>query len=122
MMKIYVFLPFLAVLALIGCASPTFTMTSEQVRALSDEQICTYKNNYRDETKLEAEIARRNLNCNRYYRECLARGNQPGTQSMDFCMDVLRENERLRYEANFGHYDRYGPRHSGIYSGVGVGF
>ena len=49
----------------------------------------------------QAEVARRGLNCNRYHRACLRRGNQPGTQAMDFCMDLLRENERLRYEDDF---------------------
>ncbi len=117
MMK-YGFLALFAVLGLSACASPTFQMTPEQVRGLSDDELCHYKNNYRDETKLDAEIARRNVNCDRYYRRCLARGNQPGTDAMAFCQDLLRENERLEYENN---YDRIHGR-SGLYSGVGFGF
>ena len=110
---------------LAACASPTFQMTPTQVSSLSDEQLCQYKNGYRAETKLEAEVSRRGLNCNRFHRECLARGNQPGTQAMDFCMDLLRENERLRYDPRYDHYDvfgyhRYSPRRSGL--GMGVGF
>lgn len=114
------FLPILGIIVLAGCASPTFQMTQAQVAALSDDQLCSFKNNYRSETKAEAEIARRGLNCDRYYRECLRRGNQPGTEAMAFCMDILRQNERMRYEAGF---DRYGYRdHRGWGSGVGVGF
>lgn len=110
---------------LAACASPTFQMTPAQVSSLSDDQLCKYQNGYRAETKLEAEIARRGLNCNRFHHECLARGNQPGTQAMAFCMDLLRENERLRYDPRYDHYDvfgyhRYSPRRSGL--GVGVGF
>lgn len=114
------------VLALLtACASPTFQMSPEQVASLSDDQICSYKNNYRNETKLEVELARRNLNCDPYFRECLRQGNQPGTQAMDFCRDVLRDNQRLRYD-NYYHnadvfgYHRFGRHHR--HSGVGVGF
>jgi hypothetical protein len=35
-----------------ACASPTFQMTPEQVAALSDDQLCTYNNNYRNEAKM----------------------------------------------------------------------
>lgn len=93
------------VLLLGACASPTFEMTQAQVASLSDSEICKYKNNYRDETKLEAEIARRNLNCDRFYRECLEQGNAPGTQAMGFCIATLRENERLRMERHDPWYD-----------------
>ena len=108
----------LFVLGLGACASPTFQMSPEQVASLGDDQLCAYKNSYRSETKLEAEVARRNLNCDRYHRECLKRGNKPGSEAMDFCRDLLRQNERLRYEADFDHFGR----RSGIYSGVGFGF
>ena len=110
------------VLVLTGCASPTFQMSQEQVRGLSDTQLCSYKNNYRAETKLEAEVARRGVNCDRYFQECLRRGNKPGTEAMDFCMDILRQNERLKYEQDFDDFDHFGRRRSGIHSGVGVGF
>lgn len=107
-----------------ACASPTFNMTPQQVAALSDDQLCAYDNSYRSETKMSAEIARRGLNCDRYYRECLRRGNQPNTEAMAFCQDILRQNERMRYEAGF---DRYGYRDnrgwgSGVGAGVGFGF
>jgi hypothetical protein len=91
-----------------ACASPTFQMTPEQVMSLTDDQLCTYQNNYRAETKLEMEIARRNLNCNRFHRECLRRGNVPGTEAMAFCESLLRENERLRYDPPYGRFDIFG--------------
>lgn len=97
-------------------------MTDQQIQSLSDDQLCSYKNGYRAEARTEAEIARRGLNCNRYYRECLRRGNQPNTQAMGFCMDLLRENERLRYEEDmdvFG-YGGYHRHRTGV--GVGLGF
>lgn len=100
---------FILVLAVSACASPTFQMSPEQIASLSDDQICNYKNNYRDETKLELEIARRGgLNCNRFYRECLNRGNAPGTEAMAFCMDMVQENERLRYERSAYDWDMFG--------------
>lgn len=110
-----------------ACASPTFNMTPEQVKGLSDDQLCTYANSYRGETKMNEEIARRNLNCNRHYRECLRRGNKPGTQAMAFCEDLVRENERLRYERSYDDFDvfgygRYGRHHSRTGVGVGFGF
>src|SRR5690606_32249145 len=88
-----------AFLTLAACASPTMKMSDRQIMALSDDQLCHYKNNYRDEPRLEAELTARGLGgmeCNRHYRQCLKRGNQPDTEAMNFCMDVLRENERLR--------------------------
>jgi hypothetical protein len=106
----------------VGCSSPAELMNDQQVRALSDDQLCDYKNSYRDEYRTDAEIARRGLNCDRYYRECVRRGNQPNTKAMDFCMDLLRENERLRYQEDFDVFG-YGGRHyhrNGI--GVGLGF
>lgn len=93
----YLLFPF-ALMALVSCTSPTFEMTPAQIASLSDEQICKYDNSYRDETKLEAEIVKRKLNCDRFFRECLSQGNRPGTQAMNFCIATLRENERLRYD------------------------
>ena len=110
------------VVCLAACASPTFQMTPEQVRAIDDAQLCSFKNNYRAEAKLEAEVARRGLNCDRFHQECLRRGNKPGTEAMDFCMDILRQNERLRYEQNFDDFEQFGHRHSGFHTGVGFGF
>lgn len=95
-----------------ACASPAFNMTDAQIYNLSDDQLCSYRNNYRSEARTEAEIARRRLNCNPFVRECLARGNQPGTEAMGFCVATLRENQRLRYEADrydwdvFHHHNR----------------
>lgn len=106
--------------SLVACASPTFNMTPAQIRALNDDQLCSFHNNYRSEAKAEAEIAARGLNCNRYYRECLRKGNKPNTEAMDFCIDVLRENERLRMENDFHDFDHY--HHGRFRSGVGVGF
>lgn len=99
---------FLAAVMLSGCASPTFYMPTAQIVSLGDDELCRYKNNYRDETKLEAEIARRNLNCDPYYRQCLVQGNLPGTQAMDFCTDILRENRRLRYTEPYSRFDVFG--------------
>lgn len=112
MKKLILILPIL----LAACASPTFEMPPQQIASLSDDQLCRYKNNYRDETKLEMEIAKRNINCDRFFRQCLNQGNQPGTQAMNFCIATLRENERLRYDADmywghnrggFGIYNRF---------------
>lgn len=85
-------------------------MTDAQIQNLGDDQLCTYQNNYRSERRTEAEIARRGLNCDRHYRECLRRGNVPGTEAMGFCVAMLRENERLRAEPPYGHFDIWGYR------------
>ena len=105
---------------LTACASPALNLNNAQIRGLSDDQLCSYHNNYRSEARVDAEIAARGLVCDRFHRECLRRGNQPGTEAFSFCMDLLRENERLRYESDFDDFDRFG--HRGIRSGVGVGF
>jgi hypothetical protein len=44
-------------------------------------------------------------------------------QAMEFCEDLLRENERLRYDPPYDEFDVFGyggRRHSGV--GVGFGF
>jgi hypothetical protein len=56
----------------------------------------------------------------------MARGNQPGTRAMDFCMDMLAENERLRRERDW-YDDRaflygYPYRYHNTGVGVGLGF
>lgn len=112
----------MAVAGLSACASPALNMPNEQIRAMGDDQLCSLQNNYRSEPRVNAEIAARGLNCDRYFRECLRRGNKPQTESMNFCMDLLRENERLRYESDFDDFDHFGHRHGGIHSGIGVGF
>lgn len=114
------FLPLLVLLILTACASPATNMTDAQVRALNDDQLCSFNNNYRAERRVTAEIEARKLNCDSFYRECLRRGNKPDTEAFSFCMDILRENERLRYESDFDDFDHFG--HRGIRSGVGVGF
>lgn len=94
-------LGFFAIILLAACASPTMKMSDADIAAASDDQLCKYKNNYFEEDRLNAELRRRglgDLECNRFYRECVGRGNQPGTPAMNFCMDLLRENERLRYD------------------------
>jgi hypothetical protein len=98
-------LAFISFLALSACASPAIHMSDQEVISLSDDQLCEYHNNYRSHSRTETEIARRGLNCDRFFRECLRRGNKPGTEPMEFCMDLLRENERLRYDPP---YDRFG--------------
>jgi hypothetical protein len=108
----------LGALFLTSCASPAMQMTDAQIAALSDDSLCDMNNNYRSYSRVNNEILKRNINCDRHYRECLSKGNQPGTQAMDFCMDLLRQNERLKYENDFG---RVGVR-SGVYTGVGFGF
>lgn len=117
-----------AVLTLTACASPTMKMSDQQIMSLSDDQLCSYKNSYREEPRLNAELNARGLGgmeCNRHYRNCLKRGNQPNTEAMNFCMDVLRDNERLRdrqnrYDDRAFLYGMHGHRHSGV--GVGFGF
>lgn len=94
--------------ALAACASPARNLIDAQIRDLSDDQLCHYHNNYRAEPRVEAEIAARGVNCNRYYRECLRRGNQPNTEAMNFCMDILKENERLRYDPPYSRWDVFG--------------
>lgn len=110
----------LTVCTLAACASPAFNMTDDQIRALSDDQLCHYHNSYRAEVRTEAEVAARGVNCNRYYRECLRRGNRPQTEAMDFCVDVLRENDRLRRENDYYEFNRM--HRIGVYTGVGLGF
>ena len=115
-------------LFLAACASPTMKMSDQQIYSLSDDQLCNYKTSYREEPRLNAELARRGLGgmqCNRHYRECVRRGNQSGTEALNFCMDTLRENERLRdrqdyYSDRAFLYGYPGYRHSGV--GVGLGF
>ena len=93
-----------------GCSSPAELMNDQQVRGLSNDQLCDYKNNYRDEYRTEAEIGRRGLNCDRFHRQCLKQGNQAGTQAMAFCEATLRENERLRSEPAYDHFGMFGYR------------
>lgn len=113
---------FIMVLALSACASPARNLIDAQIRDLSDDQLCSYQNNYRSEARVDAEIEARGLNCNRFYRECLRAGNQPNTQAMEFCVDTLRENERLRYDRPY--YDEFGVFGYGGYNrtGIGTGF
>jgi hypothetical protein len=117
-------------LVLSGCASPTMKMSDQQIASLSDDHLCSYKRGYREEARLNEELARRGLlgsACDPYFRECLRRGNQPETEAMNFCMDVLHDNARLRRERDWydnraflygGYGGRY--RHGGL--GVGMGF
>ncbi len=108
----------LGVLLLASCASPAMNMTDAEIAQLSDDKLCSLNNNYRSYSKVNNEILNRNINCDKYVRQCLAKGNVEGTQAMDFCVDLLRQNERLKYENDFG---RVGVR-SGVYTGIGVGF
>ena len=108
-MKFFISLLFL--LALGGCASPTLMMPDAQILSLSDDELCHYKNTYRSEPRLDGEIAARGLNCDPYFRECLRRGNRPESESMAFCIDLMRENDRLRRDEAvdgmflFGNHD-----------------
>lgn len=121
----------LPLLGVAACASPTMKMSDAQIMALSDDRLCSYKNNYREEPRLNAELDARGLGpleCNRFYRACLKNGHQPQTQAMDFCMATLRENERLR--DSYRRYDDraflYGMHGYGtgrrVNTGLGVGF
>ncbi|PZQ45686.1 MAG: hypothetical protein DI551_06665 [Micavibrio aeruginosavorus] len=101
-----VFCTFFALFGVVSCASPARNLIDAQIHDLSDDQLCVYHNNYRSEPRVEAEIAARGVNCDRFYRKCLSQGNQPGTQAMQFCIDTLRENERLRYEQD--RWDDFG--------------
>lgn len=121
------FIAFAAVLFLAACASPALKMTPQEISALSDERLCSIHNGYDREPRVEAEVNRRRVICDRHVRECLARGNQPGTEAMGFCVAMLRENQRLQYEANRadmyymnGLYHPYHRRGTGV--GIGVGF
>lgn len=98
----------LLAIVLTACASPARNLIDAQIHDLSDDQLCSYHNNYRSEFRVEAELAARGTNCNRFFRECLRRGNQPGTQAMAFCMDILRENEHLRYDPPYDQFDVFG--------------
>jgi hypothetical protein len=91
-----------------GCASPARNLIDAQIHDLSDDQLCHYQNNYRSEYRVDAEIRNRGVNCNRYFRECLAQGNEPGTDAMAFCIDILRQNERLRDEPAYDRFDVFG--------------
>lgn len=96
-------------LLLLGCVSPAAQMGEAEIRQLSDDSLCAYTNNYRAEPRTAAEIKRRNLNCDRFYRQCLARGNKGGTDAMDFCIDTLRENERLTRDKTADQFDQFSP-------------
>lgn len=99
----------LFVLGLGACTSPALNMPDAQIRNLSDDQLCEMQNNYRSEWRVETEITGRGLNCDRHFRECLRRGNKPNTPAMDFCVDLVRENERLRYdEPAWAHFGIWG--------------
>ena len=117
------FLAIAAVLFLAACASPALKMTPQEISALNDDRLCSIHNGYDREPRVEAEVNRRRLICDRHVRECLNRGNQPGTEAMGFCVATLRENERLRYEAS--REDMFimnRVHHHGTGVGVGVGF
>jgi hypothetical protein len=86
----------ITLLTLTACASPVMKMSDAEVKSLSDDQLCRYDNAYRSEARTTREIARRNLNCDPAFRTCLKRGNTPNTDAMKFCMDIIRENERLQ--------------------------
>ncbi len=120
------FIAFFAVLLLAACASPALKMTPQEIQSLSDERLCSIHNGYDREPRVEAEVNRRRLICDPYVRECLARGNQPGTEAMGFCVATLRENARLRAERAHddfyfmnGYHHHY---HRGSGVGIGVGF
>lgn len=124
-MKMTRFIAIAAVLFLAACASPALKMTPQEISALPDNRLCSIHNNYNREPRVEAEVNRRNLVCDPYARECLARGNTPGTEAMGFCVATLRENERLRYEASrddFYFMNSVHRHHRGSGIGVGVGF
>lgn len=91
-------------LALGGCTSPAVYLSDTDILSLTDDQLCDYNNNYRSESRTQAEIRRRDLNCNRYHRTCLKKGIQPNTEAMAFCEDMLRENERLRADPVYDHF------------------
>jgi len=108
-MILRVFASILLVFGLFACASPARNLIDAQIHDLSDDQLCSYHNNYRSEPRIEAEIAKRGTNCDPYYRKCLAQGNQPGSKAMAFCIDILRQNERLKYdEPAYDHFDVWG--------------
>lgn len=108
----------LGALFLTSCASPAIGLTDTQIAQLSDDELCKLDNNYHSYSKINNEILKRNINCDKHFRQCLAKGNKPDTEAMQFCVDLLRQNERLKYENDFGHV---GVR-SGVYTGVGLGF
>ena len=111
-----------AVLVLAACASPALKMTTQEIQSLSDDRLCSIHNGYNREPRVEAEVNRRRVICDPYARECIARGNQPGTEAMGFCVATLRENARLRYEASRDDfYFMHGVHHHHRGSGVGVG-
>ncbi len=103
------FMVLIMVAGLAGCASPARNLIDAQIHDLSDDQLCRYHNDYRSEHRVDAEIAARGVNCDRYFRECLAKGNKPGSEAMDFCMDILRENNRMKYdEPAYDHFGIFG--------------
>lgn len=110
-----------AVLFLAACASPALKMTPQEIQSLNDSRLCSIHNGYDREPRVEAEVNRRNLICDPYVRECLARGNQPGTEAMGFCVAMMRENQRLRYEASRNDMYFMNGIHHRHYRGTGVG-
>jgi hypothetical protein len=79
-----------------ACSSPALQMSAEQIRTLSDDQLCSYKNSYAAEPKTELEIAKRKLNCNPFHRACLKQGLEPSSKGFEVCMHLMQENQRLQ--------------------------
>lgn len=75
--------------------SPATTMSPEQISQLSNQQLCELKNSYVWEQKTEVEIGKRNLNCDPDYNECLAKGIDPTTSSMGYCIKDIQEKRAL---------------------------
>lgn len=85
----------LSVLILSACASPSETMTQEQVSMLSDLQLCEYRNNYSTNNKLEIEIGRRNLDCSKESVYCLKRGHKKDDPDFNTCRNTSRTMDNL---------------------------
>lgn len=80
-----------------GCMSseplplpPTEKMTKEEVSQLSSLQLCRYKRNYADETKLEIELGKRDLDCSDEGLYCLKRGIEPMNPQYESCRNTSR--------------------------------
>lgn len=95
-MKFFTLLITAAVLTGCATASPTQTMSEDQISKLSDRQICNIRVNHLFETKLELEIGKRGLECSEEYHFCKERGLTQATPEFQNC----KSNEELKTKAS----------------------
>lgn len=79
-----------------SCVSPATNMSPDQISQLSSQQLCELRNTYGWEQKTEIEIGKRDLNCDPDYNECLAKGADPKTPAMAYCIKEIQEKRAMK--------------------------